>query len=153
MSNPLDILCRTWYYLIVVLNNTTYDKLSIVYPENSCSHIHNGGDLSELVSAVGVGAKGCEKMFYDLFLQVYSDLKEILPCCFIIFISLHIIYLSFNFLKRLVGYYSFSSPFDDISESKSVYYEIEEVTVPDADKPYKINLSKDKSGGQADLYK
>lgn len=102
-------------------------------------------------------------MIYDLISQVYSHLKEILPDCLIIFISLNAIYFSLRFLKRFMfGCRSSSSLFEDIaeiisdivenmqesnlnksSESKSIYYEIEEITISEEDKPYNINLSKD----------
>ena len=90
------------------------------------------------------------------FLQiVFSELREVLPICLMISISILWIYFSIRFLKNmfiLQGYSYFSNPFEDISE-KIQDIEKEEIVTADTDKPYKINLSKDKSGGQADLYK
>lgn len=88
------------------------------------------------------------------FLQVFlSQLKEVLPICLILSVSMWGIYFSIRFLKNMFihqGCY-FSNPFEDsrkdtdINLKKSNENQNKDIVIP-ADKPYKINLSKYKSG-------
>ena len=106
-------------------------------------------------------------------LQVFLlKLKEVLPVCLMMSISIWLIYFAIRLLKNMFcyrGYSVFSNPFEDIAEKiqeinlkKSNENQKKDIVIPEnipeemqeimkqhrtyCDKPYKINLSKDKSG-------
>ncbi|MDE6833609.1 MAG: hypothetical protein K2J39_05110 [Ruminococcus sp.] len=109
--------------------------------------------------------------FSEVFRGIFT--KGFLVDSVVIFVSLNAIFFYFRFLKRILcGRYSyFSNHFEDIFEkindikhkksfsntNKSLYYDIEkgkifDYYIEEIDDSYNINLSKGKSGEQADLY-